>query len=159
MKPYSINDPTNKTSLKVKVMTQSNDSISILFEVLLLKADNMTKIYSVEYFMEVDDYDYLSQLYRTKQINPEKPFIKSKGYNGKVRSLQFIARYEKQSPGHISINITNGTGTALSNGYTPRMEQVTNKRMINISYEQSIKMFKYIERVVMAHTLLSIKGN
>ena len=156
MKSYSINDPSNKTSLKVKVMTQSNGSISILFEVLHLKADNMTRMYSVEYFMDVEDFDFLYQSYRTKQINSENKFIRSKGHNGKVRTIQFIARYEKQTPGHLSINISNGTGTSLANGYTPKMEIFTNKRMINISYEQSIKMFKYIERLIMAHTILSI---
>lgn len=157
MNPYSCNDPTNKTSLKVKVMTQKNGTINILFEVLHLKADNMTQMYKVDYFMDIEDFDYLSQLYRTKQIHSDNQFLRSKGYNGNVRIINFLVRYEKQTPGHLSISISNGTGTALKNGYTPKMETCTNKRMINISYEQSIKMFKYIERIVMAHTFLAVQ--
>lgn len=156
MVPYSINDPTNKTSLKAKVIVQQNFSINILFEIIHLKNDNMTKLYDVQFFLDVDDFDYLYQLYRTKQITVERSFFKQKGYNGKVRNIKILARYEKLTPGHLSFSIQNGTGTPLNNGYTPKMENIEHQRMINISYEQSIKLFKYLERSILAHTIKQI---
>ena len=153
--PYSVNDPSSKTSLKVKPLLRGN-KFHILFEVIHLKEDNMTQKYAVEYFMDIEDFDYIQELYKQKLIGSEKGIAKQKGYKGAVRAIRFISRYEKKEAGHLTISIVNGTGTPHGNGFTPKLEQIKNKRMINMTFEQAIKMFKYIDRTILAYTISRI---
>lgn len=152
IKSFSVNDPSSNTSLKVKIIKSKDNSPRILFEVLHLEKDNMTQKYSVEYFMDIEDFDYIYECYNRNMINDDKGVSKQKGYHGKVRAIRFLCIKGKLTPGHLSISIVNGTGTPQGNGFTPRIETVTNKRMINMNFEQSIKMFKHIEREVLVNS-------
>jgi hypothetical protein len=151
MKPFSVNDPKNTTSLKVKVIEMSDKTINVHFEVLLLNADNKTLNQSADYFMSVEDFDYLYYLYEKQEI-PSSSFYRSKGKNGTARGMKVTNTLEMDTPGHLVILVANGTGPTGANGFTT-LKKVSFSRMINLSKEQSIKMFKYIERSILINSL------
>ncbi len=146
IKPYSVFDPKNSISFKAKVKTNPDNSLICLFEILQLNRDNTMKD-SVEYFMSLEDFDYLQYLYTDKSLS-HIPFKKTKGSNGVARGIRVSVDYDKYTPGHLVFSIVKGTGSPSRNGFT-KLEQIESNIIFNMSHEQAIKMFKYIERMAL----------
>lgn len=151
MENFSINDPKNTTSLKVKPVVFSDKTLTILFEILFLASDNRTLREKVDFFLTVDEFDVAQYLFEHNDY-PSKGYVLTKGKDGIARGIRFTHHPEKKDVGHFVIAIANGVGTPASNGFT-KLETVETKRMINLSYYQTIKMFKYAERAILFHAL------
>lgn len=154
MDTFSLNDPKNTTSLKVKPVALADKSLAILIEILYLDKDNRTLREKVDFFLSVDEFDVIQYLFDHKDF-PEKGYTLTKGKNGTARGIRFSHYPEKKEVGHFVISIANGAGNPGTNGFT-KLETVDTKRMFNLSYYQTIKLMKYVERLILAFTINSI---
>ncbi len=152
MKTFSILDPINHITLKVKPTFFDDGSFSIILELFTL--DDKNKIMSgvpVDFFLDESDVDFISYLYSHKRI-PENGYNLIRGKNGKARGFNITHKPSLSTAGHVSIKIANGTGTIMPNGFTS-LKTVEKSLIINITFEQSIKLLKYLERAVLIFLL------
>ena len=151
-------DPVNHITMKVKPIVQSDKSLSILFEIIKLKSDNVTAVgAAVEFFMNISDFDFLQYLYEKKMI-PTKGHSITKGINGVARGIKFVCDMNNlTSAGHMSITIANGKGTPGKHGFT-KLEIVEKKLIMNITFEQTVKMLKGLERFILVYTASNLSN-
>ena len=144
--------------MKVKPIVQSDKSLSILFEIIKLKSNNVTADGTVvEFFMTIPDFDFLQYLYE-KQLIPGKGHSITKGINGVARGIKFTCDMNNLvSAGHMSITVANGKGTPGKHGFT-KLETVDKKLIMNITFEQTIKMLKCIERFILVYTTSNLSN-
>ena len=156
MNTYSVIDPVSHITMKVKPIIQSDNSLSFLFEIIKLKSDNVTADGpALEFFMNVPDFDFLHYLYE-KNMMPTKGHSITKGINGVARGIKFVCDMNNLSTaGHMSITIANGKGTPGKHGFT-KLETVEKKLIMNITFEQTVKMLKSMERSILVYTIKNI---
>lgn len=138
--------------MKVKPIIQSDKSLSILFEIIKLNSDNVTaEGTAVEFFMNVPDFDFLQYLYE-KNLIPSKGHSITKGINGVARGIKFMCNMNNlTSAGHLSITVANGKGIPGKHGFT-KLETVEKKLIMNITFEQTVKMLRSMERFILVYT-------
>lgn len=152
MKTFPILDPVNHITLKIKPTVFDDGSFSFILELFTLDDKNKTmKGTPVDFFLDVSDVDFISYLYSNKRI-PENGYNLIRGKNGKARGLNITHKPSISTAGHVSIKIANGTGTTMPNGFTS-LKNVEKSLIINITFEQAIKLFKYLERAALIFLL------
>lgn len=152
MKPFSIHDPVNHISLKLKPMALEDKTFTILIEVYKVKPNtNQMDGKAVEFFLSASDVDFITYLYHQRLI-PKDGYKLVRGKNGIARAFRINHTPESTNANHLSISLANGKGTVKENGFTT-LKEVINKIVINITFEQAIKMVKFMERSVIVHEL------
>lgn len=159
MKPFSILDPQNHITLKVKPSIQKDKSLLIILELFYLDEKNKTmKGDLVEFFLNESDVDYIIYIYQHKLISNDG-YKLTRGKNGTARGFKLTHTASKFTAGHLSLTLVNGTGTNMSNGFTS-LKKVEQKIILNLTFEQSIKLLKYLERAVLVYSLkFEMEGN
>lgn len=152
MKTFSILDPVNHITLKVKPTVFEDGTFSFILELFTLDDKNKTmKGSPVDFFLDESDVDFITYIYSHRLI-PENGYNLIRGKNGRARGFNITHKPSISTAGHVSIKIANGTGTTMPNGFTS-LKTVEKTLILNITFEQAIKLFKYMERTVLIFLL------
>ena len=154
MKTFSIIDPKNHITLKAKPSIQNDGNFLVIFDLFYLDDKNKVKKgEGVEFFLDESDIDYISYLYHHGKI-PAEGYSIIRGRNGVARGFKITHSHTTLAAGHISIKIAKGKGNTMPSGLTS-LKQVEQTIIINITFEQTIKLIKFLERAVLIFNLKS----
>ena len=154
MKTFSVLDPQNHITLKAKPLIQKDKSFSVIIELFYLDDKNKVKKgNALEFFLDDSDIDFILYQYHHK-LFPAEGYTLMRGRDGTARGFKITHTPSKVTAGHISITLASGTGPTKSNGFTS-LKNVEEKIILNITFEQAIKLFKYLERAVLVFSLKS----
>lgn len=152
MKTFSILDPKNHITLKAKPSIQSDGNFLVVLNLFFLDEKNKVKKgEGVEFFLDESDIDFITYLYHHGKI-PAEGYSLIRGKTGVARGFKITHAQSVTTAGHTSIKIVKGKGNTTSSGLTS-LKQIDETVIINITFEQTIKLMKFLERAVLIFAL------